>query len=300
MKQELLQNINGTLSIIPYLNNRPAVASSATVEVLNNGGGVLVTAGTAASVNATTGEITYSLLAANTTDLGENYQIKWTYAVSGVTYYKSSLFDIVKCKLSIPVVDDDLINQQTDLLDGAESFSGLVDSATNTTLVANNLKNYLDDYWNGGKVSIVNPSTGAKQVREITDFAQSTGTVTVGVAWSTNPDNTYTFELKRGFSQKIEAAFEEMLIDVRNKGYRPALILESEELKIPLIKKSLALICRDLIVTADDKWAILSASYEDQYKDAFQKVKFQYDKDESGNVSDSEKDQDLGNVRLKR
>lgn len=300
MKQELLQNVNGTLSITPYINNRPAVASSATVEVLNNGGGELVAAGTAASVNSTTGEITYTLLAAKTIDLGENYQIKWTYVIAGVTYYQSSLFDIVKCKLAIPVVDEDLLNEQSDIMDGAEAFNGYVDSAASTSIVDSDLKNYADDYWNGGKATVVNPKTGAKQVRDITDFAQSTGTVTVGVAWATTPDSTYTFEVKRGFAKKIEAAFEEMLIDVRNKGFRPALILESGELKIPLIKKALALICRDFIVTPDDKWATLAASYEDQYKDTFQKVKFQYDKDESGNVADSEKDQDLGNLRMRR
>jgi hypothetical protein len=300
MKQELLQNITGTLSITPYRNNRPAISSSATVEVLNNGGSVLVASGTTASVNSTTGEITYSLLAANTSQLGENYQIKWTYIISSVTYYQSSLFDIVKCKLSIPVVDEDLLNEQSDIMDGSESFSGAVDSAASTTLVDSDLKNYADDYWNGGKVAVINPSTGLKQVRDVTDYVQSTGTLTVGVAWATTPDSTYTFEVKRGFAKKIEAAFEEVLVDVRNKGFRPALILDSGELKIPLIKKALAMICRDFITAPDDKWTALASSYEAQYLDTFQKVKLQYDEDESGNVADTEKDQDVGNIRMRR
>jgi hypothetical protein len=300
MKQELLKGVNGVLSMIPYVNNRPAVASAVTVQVLDNGGAVIVAAGTAGSINSTTGELTYTLVAANTATVDETYQIKWTYTISGTVYYQSSLFDIVLNKLSIPVVDSDLINEQTDLMDGAEQFSETVDSASNTTLVDSNLKNYADDYWNGGKVSVINPATGAKQIRDITDFVQSTGTVTVGVAWATNPDNTYTFEVKRGFALKIEAAFEEILLDVRSKGFRPALIIESGELKVPLIKKALSMICRDFSSGPDDKWAKLAVDYATQYEDLFAKVKFQYDANESGHISDGEKDQELGNVRLKR
>jgi hypothetical protein len=300
MKQELLKGVNGVLSMIPYVNNRPAVASAVTVEVLDNGGAVIVAAGTAGSINSTTGELTYTLLAANTGTVDENYQIKWTYTISGTVYYQSSLFDIVLNKLSIPVVDSDLINEQTDLMDGAEQFSGTVDSAASTTIVDGDLKNFADDYWNGGKVSVINPSTGAKQIRDITDFAQSTGTVTVGVTWATTPDNTYTFEVKRGFALKIEAAFEEMLLDVRSKGFRPALIIESGELKVPLIKKALSMICRDFSSGPDDKWAKLAIDYATQYEDLFAKVKFQYDANESGHISEGEKDQDMGHVRLRR
>lgn len=300
MKQELLKGVNGVLSITPYLNNRPAVASAATVQVLGNAGNILVAAGTAASINATTGEITYTLVAANTAIVDENYQIKWTYTINSVVYYQSSLFDIVLNRLAIPVVDEDLLNEQSDLMDGAEQFSGLVDSSGNTTLVDGDLKNYADDYWNGGKVSVIDPATGTKQIRDVTDFVQSTGTLTIGSAWASNPGATYTFEVKRGFQKKIEAAFEEMLIDVRSKGFRPALIIESGELKVPLIKKALAMICRDFTSSPDDKWARLADEYEKQYVDRFGKIQFQYDANESGNVSDSEKDQELGNVRLKR
>lgn len=300
MKQELLKSVNGVLSMIPYINNRPAIASAATIEVLGNAGNVIVAAGTAASINSTTGEITYTLAAANTATVDENYQIKWTYTISGTVYYQSSLFDVVLNRLAISVVDVDLLNEQSDILDGAESVTGYVDSASNTTLVDSDLKNYVDDYLNGGKVEVVNPATGAKQVRDITDFAQSTGTITVGVAWTTNPDTTYTFEAKRGFANKIESAFEEMLVDIRSKGFRPALIIESGELKVPLIKKALSMICRDFMTSPDDKWAALANKYEEQFNDLFSKIRFQYDENESGNVSDDEKDEDMGHVRLKR
>lgn len=298
MKQELLKGKTGKLSMTPYLNNQPAVSSAVTV-VVKDRSGAQIDSGSG-SINATTGELTYSLASGFTANIGENYSIEWTYTISGTVYYQTSLFDIVLNRLSIPVVDEDLINQQSDILSGAESFSGFVGSSTGTTLVANNLKSYSDDYFNGGKVKVIDPATGTEQVRDVTDFAQSTGTVTVGVAWTANPSSTYTFEVKRGFQAKIEAAFEEMLIDIRSKGFRPALILESGELKIPLIKKSLALICRDFVVSPDDKWASLANNYAEEYKDLFSKIVFQYDKNESGSVSKTEENQDMGNVRLKR
>lgn len=300
MKQELLKDVTGTLSLIPYLANRPAVPSSATVTVTKPGGEVLVTAASA-TINSSTGEITYSLSSTYTVLLGENYEAQWQYVVGGTTYYQTSLFDVVLHRLAISVVDDDLLQEQSDILDRNEAFSGVVDSAAAGTLVANNLKSYVDDYWNGGKVIIINPSTGAEQMRTVSDFVQSTGTISIPVNWATTPDSTYTFAVKRGFATKIEKAFEEMMLDVQTRGYRPALIIESSELKIPLIKKALALVCRDYITTPDDKWEKLAVEYDTQYRDMFAKIQFQYDRDESGYISGQyEKNQDLGSVRLRR
>ena len=138
-------------------------------------------------------------------------------------------------------------------------------------------------------------------MRDVTDFAQSSGTLTIGVAWATNPTSSYTFSVKRGFQKKIEVAFEEMLLDVKSRWFRPALIIESSELKIPLIKKALSIICRDYITEPNDKWDVLAKEYEEQYKSSFAKVKFQYDKNESGYIGTSnEEDLDLGSVRMKR
>lgn len=299
MKQEVLKDKTQTLSIIPYVNNRPGIASAATVTITRPGGGVLVS-GATATINSTTGEITYDFLSTANTELGENFQAQWTYTISSVTYYQTVLFDVVLNKLAISVVDDDLLNEQSDILDRNEGFFGPVDSTSNTTLVDADLKNYADDYFNGGRVTATDPTTGAQQNRVVSDFTQSTGTITVSIAWSTNPTSSYTYSVKRGFAKKVEAAFEEMMLDVRSRGYRPALILESSELKVPLIKKSLALICRDYIQGPEDKWSVMAQDYEKQYSDLFSKVVFQYDIDESGYISGTEKARDMGSVRMKR
>lgn len=296
MKQEILKDKTGTISFIPYVNNQFAVASSATVTVLDNGGTAILSNATATIV-AGTGEIYYSISSTYTGTLGENYVAQWTYAISGTTYYQTTLFDIVRNEIAITVVDQDLLDEQADILEKNENFAGAVDSATSTTIVDADLKVYADDWWNGGICKVVNPATGSEQRREISDFTASTGTVTVPDAWGTTPTSSYTFIIYRGFYNKIEKAFEEMLFDVRQKGYRPALIIESSDLKIPHVKKTLAMICRDYITQVGDKWDELSKVYDKQYNDFMGKVQFQYDADESGIVDHKD---EQPQVRLRR
>ena len=299
MKQEVLKDKAGSVSMTPYLNNRPAIATSATVVITDTGGTSISTGN--GSIDSTTGEIRYSFASSVPNKLGENFQAQWTYIIDAVTYYQTTLFDVVLNRLSISVVDDDLLVEQSDIMERNESFSGTVDSATSTTLVDANMKSFINDFWNGGKVTAVNPTTGVEQTRTITDFVQSTGTITVDTAWETNPTSSYTFQVRRGFAHKIAAAFEETLLDVKSRGYRPALVLESSELKPAHTKKALAMVCRDFIKEAGDKWDVLAATYDKQYADMFAKITFSYDRNQSGYIGGAgEENQDVGSVRLKR
>lgn len=299
MKQEPLKDAAYTLRLTPYVNNRPAIASAATIVVWKPGGEELI-ASTNATINGTTGELTYALTAGNNAELGENYVANWSYTIDGVVYEQTQLFDVVLNRLAITVVDKDLLDQQADIMERNESFNGGVESATTTTIVDADLKKYDDDFWNGGLLEVINPSTGEVQVRTVSDFVSSSGTVTVSNAWGTTPDNTYKYIVRRGFQKKIEKAFEEMMMDVRDKGFRPALILESAELHIPHTKKALELICRDYQREADDRWAQLADHYKNAYAETLAKVKFQYDSDESGTISGGEKDVDMGSLRMVR
>ena len=298
MKQELLKDIAGTISFIPYQANRPVVATSATVTVKNDGGTTVV-ASTSATVNSTTGEITYQISAAILNTLAENWKAEWVYVISGTNYYQPQLFDVVLHRLSITVVDSDILAEQSDLLERNENTKGTVDSATTTTLVDAELKQFDDDYWNGGILKVINPATSDEQIKVVTDFAQSTGTLTVST-FPTTPTSSYLYIVYRGFKTKVEKAFLEMMFDIRSKGFRPALIIESFELHIPHVKKTLALICRDYSTAPDDKWVLLAALYEKQYIDLMDKLRLQYDVDESGQISGAEKNKDFGSVRLRR
>ena len=299
MKQEVLKDKTGTIRFTPYIDNRPAIASSATV-ILKRPDGSTLQASTAATVNATTGEITYSTTASHNDTLDQNFIAEWTYIVSGTTYYYTTLYDVVLHKLSITVVDQDLMDEQSDIMELNESYAGVVDSSTASTLVDDDLKNYDNDYWNNGKVEIFNTATGAKQVRTVTDFVSSTGTLTVTPNWGTNPDSTYSFIVRRGFAVKIEKAFGEMLDDVRRNGFRPALILESTDLHTPHVKKALAMICKDAMKESDDKWHELYKIYSQEYADAMSKINFQYDMDEGGNIDGTGEQDKEQSTRLRR
>lgn len=300
MKTEVLADKTDSLSFIPYMNNQAVIASSATIEIWKPDGMVLQASVSVTSIDSSTGKILYNLTTTHTDDIGENYVAKWTYVVSGTTYYYDDLFDIVKHRLMITVTDEDLLQEQAEILQKAEAKSGLTSSSSNTTLVDAELKQYANDYWNGGTITVTNPADGVQQKRNISDFAQSTGTITVSVAWTSNPTSSYRYIIRRGFKHKIKNAFDEIMMIVISKGYRPALILDSSAIKIPTIKKAMAMICRDYTMEAGDKWDNLREIYEKEFSDTMQTVVFQYDKDESGYISGSEKDVQAGNVRMRR
>lgn len=65
-------------------------------------------------------------------------------------------------------------------------FYGVADSGGASTLVDAAANTTDDDRWNGGYIHIIS-GTGAGQARRILDFTNSTGTFTVGRAWTTNP-----------------------------------------------------------------------------------------------------------------
>jgi hypothetical protein len=299
VKQELLKDKAGTLRFTPYIDNRAAIASSATV-VLKKPGGESLQASTAATVNGTTGEITYSLSSTLTATLDENYIAEWTYTVSGTVYTYASLFDVVLHKLAITVIDEDLINEQSDILELGEAFEGVVDSSTGSTLVDDDLKQFENDRFNNGRVDVINTANGARQIRTVTDFVSSTGTLTVTPDWGTNPDTTYSYVVRRSFKTKIEKAFNEIMEDIRARGNRPALIMESHDLHIVTVKKSLSMICKDQIATAEDKWHTLYKIYEGEYKDSMSKMVFQYDVDESGSIDGNDEKDQYPSLRFRR
>ena len=110
MKQSFLVDIADTIRLTVYDNNRPQIPTSVTITLYNPSGSTLQVSASA-SVNGTTGEMTYSLTATHTADEGLNYKAVWAYILNGTTYYQTQLFDIVKSLLAIPITDDDLYNE---------------------------------------------------------------------------------------------------------------------------------------------------------------------------------------------
>ena len=299
MKQEFLKAVADTIRITIYQDNRPVVPSSATITLLSPSGGTLQASVAVTAIDSTTGEMTYSLTSTHTATLGTNYKATWAYVVSGVTYYEEQLFDIVLSKLSIPIVDEDLYNELDSLRNENYQESGTAASATSSTLVDTANRKEPDDYWTGGVIEIVS-GTGDGQVRDITDFVQSTSTITVSPNWATTPSTDSVYRIVRGYTKKILQSFDKISQMIYDKGNRPALIMESSQIKIPMLYLTIHFICLDLMKEADDKWDRLAVRYWDLFQDAFGKMKLEYDADESGTISGDEEQEGVNSVRLFR
>ena len=304
MKQEILKASTETLRFTPPpIANRPAIASAATVVLKKPGGEELQASANVTAINSVTGELTYTLTTTHTAELNENYVAEWTYTVSAVAYKETTLFDVVLHRLSQLTTDEDLYTLQSDLKTKNENVQGAVGSATSGTLVDTaKLKNYPDDYFNNGVVEAINPSTGATQRRTVSDFVQSTGTLSVTPDWATTPDSTYKYVVYKPFRTKLDYAWEMLMNDIRAKGFRPALVMQSSTLKHVHAFKTLELICVDFIKSGepDDLFTKLADRYKEYYGDAFGKLLFQYDSDESGTIDEGEENQTPSRLKFIR
>jgi len=260
-----------------YKDNRGLIPSSANVTLYTPSGSVLE-AQTAASVAATTGEMTYALTTTHTASKDLNYKASWDYVISGTTYYEDQLFDVVLSILSIPATDDDLYDElnslrEAQVQDNGTATAGAADSLTDT---AN--RKEPDDYWTGGTIEILS-GTGIGQIRDVSDFVQSTSVLSISPNWTTNPSTDSTYRIIRSWTNQIKQGFEKIETMLLNR---------SSEIKIPLIYLTVHHIALDLMDEVDDKWSRLAELYWTKFENAFSTMKLQYDEDESGTITGEE------------
>lgn len=299
MKQNFLQDKTGTIRLTVYDKNVAIVPTSAKITLYKPAGGSLQ-AQADASVNATTGEMTYSLTAAHTATHDINYKASWEYVVSGVTYYENQLFDVVKSILSIPIVDEDLYAELESLRKANVQATGTATSATTSTLLDTARRKESDNYWKGGILEIM-AGTGSNQKRDITSFVQSTATISVTPNFTITPDSTSVYRIVRSFSTKIEQCFKKLETMLYDKGKRDALIIESSQIEIPLLYLTIHTIALDLTDELDDKWDRISKLYWDKFEKAFNNMTLEYDEDETGFIEGTDEEQQgTGDLRIGR
>lgn len=298
MKQQFLYNKTDTIRLTVYDNNRPQVPSSATITLYNPDGGTLQASATA-SVNSTTGEMTYSLTTTHTATRGTNFKATWAYVISGTTYYQDQLFDVVRSILSIPIVDDDLYAELDTLRRANTQAEGTATAGASTTLTDTVRRKEADNYWKGGKIEILY-GTGASQIRDITSFVQSTGVITVDPAFVTTPDTTSVYRVVKSFSARIQQAFKNLETMIYNKGQRHQLILESSQIEMPLTFLAIRDICMDLRDETDDKWDLLAKDYDKKFEMAFNNMHLEYDADDSGTIQGEEEQTTVSSLDISR
>lgn len=298
MKQTFLEDKTGTIKLTVYSDNRPIVPDTAKITLYKPDGSALQAQIAVTAIDATTGEMTYSLTATHTADKDLNYKAVWEYVSSTVTYYETQLFDVVKSILSIPITDDDIYNELESLRKTNYQAQGTATAGAAGSLTDTKRKE-ADNYWKGGTIDIL-AGTGAGQKRDITANTQSTGVITITPNWVTNPDTDSTYRIVKSFSNKIQQCFRKLETMLYDKGKRDSLILESSQIEFPLIYLTVHFICLDLMDEVNDKWDMLARTYWEKFEKSFNNMTLEYDEDESGAIDEEEQGHNPGEVRIGR
>lgn len=287
MKQQFLKDQAGTISLTVYQDNRPVIPSSATIVLSTPSGGDLQASVSVTAIDATTGEMKYTITSTHTATKDLNYKAVWSYVVSGTTFTQVQLFDVVLSILNISITDEDLYDELNSLRDAQIQDTSTATAGAAGTLTDTVQRKEIDDFWTGGTIQTIS-GLGANQIRDISDFVQSTGVISVSPNWSTNPDNTTVYTIIRSWTKQISRSFEKIETMLLNRGKRHSLILESSELKIPHIFLCVHFIALDLMNEETDKWSRIAESYLKSFDSSFSSMKLQYDEDESGTIEGEE------------
>jgi hypothetical protein len=244
--------------------------------------------------------MTYSLTTTHTADTGLNFKAVWKYTVDAVDYYESQLFDVVKSRLSIPITDDDIFDELEALRKVYKQATGTATAGAAGSLTDTTRREAeADNYWKGGIIEIIS-GTGDGQIRDITGSVQSTGVISVTPDWVTNPDTTSVYRIVKSFTKKIQSGFEAIEQMLYDKGRRDALILESSQIKVPLIYLTIHMICLDIFSEVDDKWFTLAKNYWERFNTTMGTLRLDYDEDESGAIEEAEAQKHINALTINR
>lgn len=299
MKQQFLKARTGTIRLTVYDKNTSLIPTSALITLYEPDGNSELQAQASASVNSSTGEMTYSLTTTHTAAHDLNYKAVWEYIVGGQTYYETQLFDVVKSILSIPITDDDLYDELESLRRANSQQQGTATSATANTIVDTAARKERDDFWKGGSCEILD-GTGEGQRRDITGYTQSSSTFTVTPDWTTIPDTTSIYRCVLSYTNKILQSFKKIETMLYSKGKRDSLILESSQIELPLIYLTVHFIAIDFMDAEGDKWDLIQKSYFEKFQKAFDTLTLEYDADESGGIDDEEQTSNISSVDIFR
>jgi hypothetical protein len=199
------------LTLTVYVGGVAATISAAAYTIYDSGGNTKGTGSATIASNV----LTVTVDATWFTVIEENARIEWAYTISGTAYKSNNLFDIVKTKLTNPVIDADLQKYHPKIQ---------------------------DDRWS----------------------EQTT------------------------FQPQIDKAFRKVKRDIKNRGNRPALIVDAEQIKELIILKSLEIVFCDFKTQPTDIWSEYCMKYAEEYNTEFSNTRFKYDETGDG-VVDTER-----------
>lgn len=273
------------------------IPTSASISISNNSGTAVITSQPV--VIDSTGTLSYTLAAGSVTE-ARNYRANLTYTVAGVEKNVAYLYDVVKYPLRNEVSDADLFIHLNELRDKIrEKTASTTSTGGLNYLVCSSLKNDFKDY-TGGFITIsltATDSTTVNHEAKIISWSQSTGTCTFSPSYTSTIASGTVFSIRPSFEPYILNAFNNFVLrDIRNKVYRYNTSLtsvaggyiDSTAVNTLTIFKTLELYCFSQVESENDKWDVRYKAYAKSYADEFAKMCEPFDKDNDGNISDTE------------
>jgi len=225
-ENEAVKGIAFPIEVKIYEDGTQIIPTAATITVYDESGSELVE-DQSMTIDGSTGTLTYTLPATNTSDLEENAVIVIEYTYGGLDYKASFLWDCVINRLKCSVVDDDL----------KKYFPALA-----------------DEIWG----------------------------------------------VQSNYDTQIAEAFQEVKSDIKDKGRRPAMLIDGTQLRKLIILKAFQIIFFDFAKAEDDIWFVRYEQMRETYEMRFSKLIIKYDADEDGIIDSDEKNITQGQVTFKR
>lgn len=102
------------------------------------------------------------------------------------------------------------------------------------------------------------------------------------------------------YDDQIQEAFRLVKRDVKNKGKRPAMIIDGMQIRELIILKTFELVFFDFSKDESDIWFVRYKDVRDRYESARDALVIHYDIDESGILEEDERGRSLGQIDLER
>lgn len=104
------------------------------------------------------------------------------------------------------------------------------------------------------------------------------------------------------YDTQIEEAFRLVKRDIRNKGRRPHMLIDGDQVRELVIMKTFELIFFDFSKARsdEDKWWVRYEEMKERYGSEFSKLNIKYDEDQDGLVDQVERGKALGQIRFQR
>lgn len=275
MRQELLLEGSDRIELHLMEDGWPLAPSSCSISIIHNGD--VLEEGTA---EVTPGICSYVPGEAVVGELRKDVLAVFAYVLEGPQAKRTVVFDVVRSKLYPVITDRDLVAECPALASAGGYFTSIIDTATPGSFTDNKLIGS-SVHWIGA-VALFHESGGSAVV---TGFNASTGTITFD-AMPEAPAGSYS--LQKGFSSEIARAWEDTMNYIYQVGgYRPALVMDTEDLRAPHLYRALEKACFSLAVNEDDIWFQRYRVYEGKAESTIKGLRLTYDQDED-NVPDSE------------